>query len=133
MYRLGFFLVSFLSIAGQDMRSTSHAQDLPVLAGMATRSGSCEKLIMAGRSFSEHCKGKIVQSIYTTGRTGFTVVIGDEGAVATFSAMEGERPDADSQLQSLDKAIFNLGIEGSIPVCKNFPAIVPTVILTRDQ
>ncbi|WEX76852.1 hypothetical protein PYH37_005201 [Sinorhizobium numidicum] len=72
---------------------------------------------MAGDNLSDRCSGKIVQTIYSTGRTGFTVVIGDKGAV-TFSGLEGAKPDADTQLQSLDRIILNLGIEGVPPSSK---------------
>jgi hypothetical protein len=70
---------------------------------------------MAGNDFSAGCGGKIVQSIHATGRTGFTVTIGEKGAVSTWSGMEGAKPDADSQLQSLDKVMLNLGIDGVLP------------------
>ena len=98
------------SLAGVAM--PTNAQDLSNLTGMAVLRGHCEKLIMAGKDFSDHCGSQIVQSIYNTGRTGFTVTIGDKGTVATFSGLEGAKPDADTQLQDLDLVIFNLGIEG---------------------
>lgn len=91
------------------------AQDLTNLTGMASLSGDCERLVAAGNNFSDDCNGLILQSIYRTGRTGFTVTVGDKGVVMTFSGMEGAKPDADSQLQSLDKVILNLGIDGVPP------------------
>ncbi|MCA1408145.1 hypothetical protein I6F26_28725 [Ensifer sp. IC3342] len=63
---------------------------------------------------SSHCGGKVVQSIYSTGRTGFTVVMGDKGAV-TFSGIQGAKPEADCQSQDMDRVILNLGIEGAPP------------------
>ncbi|MEI2299481.1 hypothetical protein [Ensifer sp. MJa1] len=55
------------------------------------------------------CAGRLIQSIYRTGRTGFSVNIGSGGGAVTFSGIEGEKPDADSQLQSVDKVIVNHG------------------------
>jgi hypothetical protein len=72
------------------------AQDLSNLIGMASLSGDCERLVAAGTNFSDGCNGMIIQSIYSTGRTGFTVTVGDRGVVMTFSGMEGAKPDADS-------------------------------------
>ena len=89
------------------------AQDLNDLIGMATLSGRCEKLIAAGHDLTGACSDKIVQSIYATGRTGFTLPIGYDGAVITFSGIEGRKPDPDTQLQSVDKVILNLAIEGA--------------------
>jgi hypothetical protein len=89
-----------------------YAQEIKGLVGVATQTGSCERLIAAGNDFSDHCSTTIIQSIYDTGRTGFTLAIGDKGTVITFSGMEGKKPDPDSQLQSVDKVILNLGIEG---------------------
>lgn len=87
-------------------------QDLNDLIGMATLGGRCEKLIAAGHDLTAACSDKIVQSIYDTGRTGFTLPIGYDGAVITFSGVEGRKPDPDTQLQSVDKVILNLAIEG---------------------
>jgi hypothetical protein len=91
------------------------AQDLSGLTGLGSLTGKCERLVASGSNFSEDCSGMILQSIYDTGRTGFTVTIGDKGVVMTFSGIEGAKPDPDSQLQSLDKVILNLGIEGVPP------------------
>ncbi|MDK1388685.1 hypothetical protein QN224_25075 [Sinorhizobium sp. 8-89] len=90
------------------------AQELQKLSGIAMLTGTCERLVMGGDNLSGLCGGKVVQSIYSTGRTGFTVVMGEKGAV-TFSGIEGAKPDADTQLQSLDGIILNLGIEGTPP------------------
>lgn len=64
---------------------------------------------------SEGCQGPVIQSIYKSGRTGFTVGFGEKGVAITFSGMNGKKPDANSQLQTLDLLIFNLGIEGVDP------------------
>lgn len=95
--------------------TASHGQDLQNLTGMAILKGKCEKLTMKGDDLTEHCGNQIVQSIYNTGRTGFTVTVGDKGTVITFSGLEGAKPDQDTQLQDLDFIILNLGIEGVTP------------------
>lgn len=91
------------------------AQGLNDLTAMAAVTGKCERLVMAGTDMSEHCNSKIIQSIYSTGRTGFTILVGDKGTAVTFSGMEGAKPDANSQLQTIDKVILNLNIEGVAP------------------
>ncbi|MGR9197543.1 hypothetical protein [Rhizobium leguminosarum] len=95
--------------------TASHGKDLQNLTGMAILKGKCEKLITKGDDLTEHCGNQIVQSIYSTGRTGFTVTVGDKGSVMTFSGLEGAKPDPDTQLQDLDFIILNLGIEGVTP------------------
>ena len=120
MYSSGPHHVSILSLFAVSgaiacLSHPANAQDLSNLSGMASLSGDCERLIAAGNNFSDDCNGMIMQSIYDTGRTGFTVTVGDKGVVMTFSGIEGAKPDADSQLQSLDKVILNLGIEGVPP------------------
>ncbi|PND27042.1 hypothetical protein [Sinorhizobium sp. M4_45] len=77
----------------------------------AMLSGTCESLVVFGTNFSEHCDGRIVQSVYSTGRAGFSLAIGDKGGTATFSGIEGMKPDADSQFQSFDKVVFTIGLE----------------------
>ncbi|MEH6691130.1 MAG: hypothetical protein V7774_08100 [Pseudorhizobium pelagicum] len=109
----GFFLSFALSTAIAP--PIVAAQDLQRLTAIAHLTGNCERLVMAGTDMSPHCDGKILQSIYDNGRTGFTVIVGDKGTVATFSGMQGAKPDPDSQLQSVDKVLLNLGIEGVPP------------------
>jgi hypothetical protein len=74
---------------------------------------------MAGNDMSEHCGGKIIQTIYKTGRTGFTVPVGDKDTLVTFSGMEGAKPDVNSQLQDVDRVILNLSIDGVPPSVKS--------------
>ncbi len=87
------------------------AQGMGDLNGVAMVTGTCERLVVAGEDMTNTCEGRLIQSIYRTGRTGFTVNIGSGGAI-TFSGIEGEKPDADSQLQSVDKVIVNGGKDG---------------------
>ncbi|MBZ7923084.1 hypothetical protein LAC79_14965 [Ensifer adhaerens] len=87
------------------------AQGMGDLTGVATVTGTCERLVVAGEDLTATCVGRLIQSIYRTGRTGFTVNIGSGGAI-TFSGIEGEKPNADSQLQSVDKVIVNRGKDG---------------------
>ncbi|WDZ75927.1 hypothetical protein PWG15_15085 [Ensifer adhaerens] len=87
------------------------AQEMGDLTGVAMVTGICERLVVAGEDMTNTCDGRLIQSIYRTGRTGFTVNIGSGGAV-TFSGIEGKKPDADSQLQSVDRVIVNRGQDG---------------------
>lgn len=85
------------------------------LTGMASLTGTCERIIMGGKDMSAHCDGKILQTTYDTGRTGFTVFVGQDGVAITMSGIEGAKPDENTQLQSLDRVILNLNIEGVAP------------------
>lgn len=85
------------------------------LTGIATVTGTCEYLALAGKNLTRDCVGKIVQSMYDNGRTGFTVVVGEDGVAITMSGMQGGKPDADSQLQAVDRVILNLNIDGVAP------------------
>jgi hypothetical protein len=85
------------------------------LQNLASLAGTCERLVMAGKDLSAGCSGRIIQSAYDDGRTGFTVLVGDKGVAITWSGIQGAKPDADSQLQSLDRVILNLNIEGVAP------------------
>lgn len=92
--------------SGQD--AATGLSDLIVTAML---SGTCARLVVFGTDFSDHCDGSIVQSVYDNRRAGFTLAIGGKGGAATFSGIEGIKPDPDSQLQSLDKVVFSIGIE----------------------
>lgn len=100
-------VASSRTMAPEQEAATGHS-DLMVSAML---SGTCERLVVFGTNFSDHCDGRIVQSVYNNGRAGFALAIGDKGGAATFSGIERGKPDADSQLQSLDKVIFTIGLE----------------------
>lgn len=102
------------SDASNPAAATSEPEEATGFSDMivtAMLSGTCERLVVFGTNFSDHCGSRIVQSVYNNGRAGFTLAIGDKGGAATFSGIEGMKPDADSQLQSLDKVVFTIGIE----------------------
>lgn len=103
-------LLSFTPAIGQDESGPSQ---------IAMLSGECQYVAISGNNFSKFCQGSIVQSVYENEpRTGFTVVIGagdDVNAIITFSGLEAVKPDADSQLQTVDKVILNLGMEDVEP------------------
>jgi hypothetical protein len=83
------------------------------LQNMAMSTGTCERLVVDGRDFTSGCAGKIIQSIYDDGRTGWYLMVGDKGTVVTLSGMSGAKPDADSQIQDLDSLILNLGVKNA--------------------
>ncbi|HEV7319215.1 MAG TPA: hypothetical protein VGO04_11465 [Ensifer sp.] len=107
--RLG--LMAATVMAGGLASMPAASKGLGDLTGVAILTGTCKRLVVAGEDMTAICGGRLIQSIYRTGRTGFTVNIGSRGAV-TFSGIEGEKPDADSQLQSVDKVIVNRGTDG---------------------
>jgi hypothetical protein len=90
--------------------------DAAALQNMAMATGSCERLVVDGHDFTKDCGGgKIMQSAYRDGRTGWYLTIGNDGAVVTLSGMSGAKPDPDSQTQTVDEIILNLGIGGVKP------------------
>lgn len=92
----------------------------PQLENMAMLTGTCERLIVDGHDFTSGCtSGKIIQSIYSNGRTGWYLPIGDKGALVTLTGISGAKPDANSQIQSVDGLFVNLGIPGVKPTSEH--------------
>jgi hypothetical protein len=83
------------------------------LENLGLMTGTCERLVIDGKDLTGDCAGKIIQSIYDDGRTGWYMMIGDKGAVVTLSGMSGAKPDADSQLQDLDSVIWGGAAKGA--------------------
>jgi hypothetical protein len=87
--------------------------NLDNLAGLAMLNGTCSKLVVAGHDESEACVGKLSNTIYRTGRTGFVFVAGDT-AVVTFSGMDTP-VKGDVGSVRLDHVIFGLMGTGTDP------------------
>ncbi|MDF2599155.1 MAG: protein of unassigned function [Methylobacterium brachiatum] len=77
---------------------------------MAIANGTCDRLIIGGNDRSDACTGKLLNTIYLTGRVGFYFVT-DNGAALTFTGL-GDRqvkPDPDTAVQPIDGIIFGYG------------------------
>jgi hypothetical protein len=94
----------------------SHAGAADHIQAFATLKGKCEKLVLAGADMSARCGNIVSQTAYHSGRTGFYVTVGDH--VVTFSGIEGAKPDADTQLQSVDTVLLNFGPDKAKPAVK---------------
>lgn len=71
------------SDASNPAAATSEPEEATGFSDMivtAMLSGTCERLVVFGTNFSDHCDSRIVQSVYNNGRAGFTLAIGDKGA-----------------------------------------------------
>ncbi|CAN7441712.1 MULTISPECIES: hypothetical protein [unclassified Ensifer] len=77
-----------------------------------TLTGTCESLIVAGEDWTSQCDGMLVQSVYPDGRSGFTVFL-KSGVAVTFRGREAEKPDPDSQLQSVNRIVVDPGKEAA--------------------
>jgi hypothetical protein len=75
--------------------------------------GTCQRLIIAGNDASSSCQGKLTNTMYRTGRSGFTFLAGDV-AVVTFSGADSPAK-GDQAVIRLDKVIFTLVGTGTEP------------------
>ena len=78
------------------------------LISTAFLKGTCHKLIIADANASEQCDGKILNTNYSDGRSGFHFMTKD-GAMVTFSGMNSRKVkiDADTIIQPIDILIFS--------------------------
>lgn len=88
------------------------------LKHLFSMAGSCQSLIVEKSNLSKGCNDRIMQSTHSDGRIGFTVSIGDKGAVATFSGFEDSNVDANTGRIKIDTLIFNLNIQNVPPTSK---------------
>jgi len=85
------------------------------LSQLATMNGRCTSLTFAGKDGSKACQPKVVNSVHTDGRVGFTFLVGDI-AVITFSGVAPQVKDtANIATQPLDTVIFTLTGMGTPP------------------
>ena len=89
------------------------AQGPQPLRSLATLSGACQQLTLAGRDASKACIGKLVNTAYRNGRSGFTFAAGDL-AVITFSGIDSAAQGNHAAIR-LDKVIFTLLGTGTKP------------------
>lgn len=83
------------------------------LQGIAIMNGKCTQLTVAGMDSTRACEGKITNTMYKTGRTGFVFMVGDF-AVVTFSGMDSPAK-GDQTATRLDRIIFTLIGTGTPP------------------
>ena len=90
------------SLAGQPQPSAADGG----LAAIATLTGTCERLVVAGEEKTDGCRAMIGNTIYRTGRSGFTFFVdGDSGLVLTFSGADSAA-EGDQATIVLDKIVF---------------------------
>ncbi|GEP09084.1 hypothetical protein [Methylobacterium gnaphalii] len=80
------------------------AAEVPTLA---TVTGTCERLVIAGQDVTGQCTGSLLNTSYATGRVGFYFVTGDGGAL-TFTGLGSAQVklDPDTAVQPVDGVIF---------------------------
>ena len=83
------------------------------LHALAIMNGQCTQLTVAGKDSTPVCLGKITNTMYKTGRSGFIFMAGDV-AVVTFSGMDTPAR-GDQATVHLDAIIFTLVGTGTPP------------------
>lgn len=85
----------------------------PNLSAIAFLKGTCQSFVVGGKDASRKCLGKLTNTVYRTGRSGFTFVVGDL-AVVTFSGADSPAIGNRAAIR-LDKVIFTLIGTGTPP------------------
>ena len=95
--------------------AAAEAQDrnLSNLHAIAIMNGTCDGLVMGDKDASSGCEGKLTNTMYKTGRSGFTFLVGDL-AVVTFSGADSPAKGNIARIR-LDKVIFTLIGTGTKP------------------
>ena len=102
---LGAFSAPALAVAQSSNMRNLHA--------VAFLNGKCTQLTFAGKDGTRACVGKITNTMYKTGRTGFVFMFGDH-ALITFSGADSPAR-GDQATVRLDKVIFALIGTGTEP------------------
>jgi hypothetical protein len=76
------------------------------VTGMMTLTGACKKLTVGGKNRTADCKGTLLNTDYSSGRTGFYFITTD-GIAVTFSTRGDKQvhPDADTAISPVDMVI----------------------------
>lgn len=93
----------------------AEAQDreLSNLHAIAIMQGTCHRLVIGEKDASSNCESKLTNTMYKTGRSGFTFLVGDL-AVVTFSGADSPAKGNSASIR-LDKVIFTLIGTGTEP------------------
>jgi hypothetical protein len=107
--------LSALALALSALQTAAQARDpgLSSLHAIAIMNGTCKQLTIADKDASSGCEGKLTNTIYKTGRSGFTFLVGDL-AVVTFSGADSAAKGNSATIH-LDKVIFTLIGTGTDP------------------
>jgi hypothetical protein len=78
----------------------------PKVTGMMTLAGACKKLTVGGKNRTADCKGTLLNTDYSSGRTGFYFFTTD-GITVTFSTRGDKQvhPDADTAISPVDMVV----------------------------
>ena len=93
--------------------ATAQDQGFDNLHAIAIMDGKCSSLVIADKPATHQCVGKITNSMYKTGRSGFIFTAGDV-AVVTFSGADSPAKGDQANIR-LDKVIFTLIGTGTPP------------------
>lgn len=80
--------------------------------------GNCEKLSLAANDLTKGCDGRLMNEVFSNGRTGFTFAM-RQGPVVTFSGIAPQvKQGPDAAVQPIDVVIwnFNSGPARPIPI-----------------
>jgi hypothetical protein len=93
--------------------ASAQEQGFANLHAIALMDGKCTSLVIADKPATHNCTGKITNSMYKTGRSGFIFTAGDL-AVVTFSGADSPAKGNQATVR-LDKVIFTLIGTGTEP------------------
>lgn len=82
-----------LAVTALGGSAPSAAQDYSNLRALSIITGTCNRLIIAGRDLSRGCDGRVVNTAYRTGRIGFVFMVRDLAVVTisgTIASSESE-------------------------------------------
>lgn len=97
---------AILVLAGASAPAEAAKKQKPRIAAIVSLSGQCEKLVMPQSDITKSCSGKVLNTVYSDGRSGFYFAL-EEGAILTFSGNGNVNPDPDTAVQPVDLILFN--------------------------
>jgi hypothetical protein len=100
--------IAILVIADISSPAEAAQKRKPRLDAMVSLNGQCEKLVMPESDITSSCTGKVMNTVYNEGRSGFCFVL-EDSAVLTFSGNGNvnPNPNPDTAVQPVDLILFN--------------------------
>jgi hypothetical protein len=95
-----------IALCGALIATSSLGAQEVTIESMVVMTGTCKKLTVSGKNRTADCKGKLLNTGYSDGRTGFYFVTTD-GFTITFSTRGDQQvhPDANTAIAPVDMVI----------------------------
>lgn len=105
-------IISLATCASVMTLATSFAYSEDMDAALV-HTGECQMLFVKENDMSGFCSNNLVHMIFDNGGVQFAAPIGDKGATVTFSGILKPDYSSEDQVQSVDRVILNLNIDGA--------------------